>query len=93
MCIREGLMISALIDHRLERQQPVIDLPHFSQRQIQKAHIWFNYHVYKGYKPLWWILMQTVMSKVRSNITLNFLFRRIIQWPGLNYMREKLTKI
>jgi len=92
MCIREGY-IKAPIYHRLERKQPVIDFPHFPMFQIQKAYILFNYHVYKGYKPLWWILMQTVMTKVRSNITLNFLFRRIVQWPGLNYLREKLTRI
>lgn len=92
MCIREGF-INIPIDHRLERKQPVIDFPHFSKPQIQKAYTWFNYQVYKGYKPLWWVLMQTVMTKVRSSITLNFLFRRIFQWPGLNYVREKLTRI
>lgn len=92
MCVREGF-INTPIDPRLERKQPVIDFPHFSKPQIQKAHTWFNYQVYKGYKPLWWVLMQTVMTKVRSNIHLNRLFRKIVQWPGCNYLREKLAKI
>jgi hypothetical protein len=92
MCIREGFMNTS-IDFRLERKQPVIDFPHFSKPQIQKAYTWFNYQVYKGYKPFWWILMQTVMTKVRSNITLNFLFRRIVQWRLLRYVREKLVRI
>lgn len=91
MCIREGF-IKAHIDHRLERKQPVIDLPHFSKPQIQKAYTWFNYQVYKGYKPLWWVLMQTVMTKVHSNITLDFLFRRIVQLPILRQIRAKLAK-
>ena len=92
MCIREGF-IKTPIDQQLERRQPVIDFPHFSKPQIQKSYIWFNYKVYKGYKPLWWVLMKTVMVKVGCSITLNFLFRRIVQWPGLNYVREKLTRV
>ncbi|MEW6088390.1 MAG: radical SAM protein [bacterium] len=92
MCIREGYL-KPPIDYRLERRQPVIDFPHFSKRQIQKAYTWFNYQVYKGYKPLWWILMQTFMVKVRSGITLNFLFLRVTHWSGFNYLREKLARI
>ena len=92
MCVQEGF-INTPIDQRLERKQPVIDFPHFSKPQIQKAYTWFNYNVYKGYKPLWWVLMQTVMTKVRCSITLNFFFRRIVQWPGFNYLREKLARI
>jgi radical SAM superfamily enzyme YgiQ (UPF0313 family) len=92
ICIREGF-INTPIDHRLERKQPVIDFPHFSKPQIQKAYTWFNYYVYKGYKPLWWVLMQTVMTKVRCSITINFFFRRIVQLPGLSYLREKLARI
>jgi len=92
ICVREGF-ISTPINTRLERRHPVIDFPHFSKLQIQKAYTWFNYQVYKGYKPLWWVLMKTVMTKVRSNITINFLFRRIVQLPGLNYVREKLARI
>lgn len=91
MCIREGF-IKTTIDYRLERRQPVIDFPHFSKPKIQKAYIWFNYQVYKGYKPLWWVLMQTGMTKIRSNITINFLFRRIVQLPILRHVKAKLAK-
>jgi len=91
MCIREGF-INTTIDYRLERRQPVIDFPHFSKPQIQKAYIWFSYKVYKGYKPLWWVLMQTVMTKIRSNITLDFLFHRIVQLPILRHVKAKLAK-
>lgn len=91
-CIREGF-INLPIDYRLERKQPVMDFPDFSKSQIQKAYTWFIYRVYKGYKPLWWVLMQTVMTKVRCSITLNFLFRRIVQWPVCNYLWGKLTRI
>lgn len=92
MCIREGF-INTQIDYRLERRQPVIDIPHFSKRQVKKAHRWFDYKVYKGYKPLYWILMQTAMNKVRSVSILNSLCRRMAQLKGLSYVYEKLTKI
>jgi len=90
MCIREGL-INTIIDDRLERKQPVIDSPYFSKPQIRKAYTWFNYHVYKGYKPLWWILMRTFVNKARSNMVLNYLNCIIIHLPGLNYFRKKLS--
>jgi anaerobic magnesium-protoporphyrin IX monomethyl ester cyclase len=92
ICVREGF-INIPIDHRLERQQSVIDFPNFSKRQIQKAYTWFNYKVYKGYKPLWWVLMKVLQTKVYSSITLYFLFRMIIRWPAFNYVREKLARI
>jgi radical SAM superfamily enzyme YgiQ (UPF0313 family) len=92
MCIREGFIHSP-IDYRLERQRPVIDLPNFPKPQIQKAYTWFNYKVYKGYKPLWWVLMKVLQTKIYSNITLYFLFRMIIRWPVFNRVREKLTRI
>ena len=92
ICIRERLMNSS-VDGRLERRRPVIDLPHFSRPQIQKAYICFNYKVYKGYKPIWWLFMQTAMTIIRSNITLNFLFRKMVQIPGVDYIRAKLAGI
>jgi anaerobic magnesium-protoporphyrin IX monomethyl ester cyclase len=92
ICVREGF-IKIPIDYRLERQQSVIDFPNFSKPQIQKAYTWFNYKVYKGYKPLWWILMKVLQTKVYSNITLYFLFRMIIRWPAFKYVQEKLARI
>lgn len=89
LCIREGY-ISKYVDNRLERRQPVISFPQFTKRQIQEAYTWFNYRVYRGYKPLWWILVQTLRTRIRSSISLNILFRRILQWPALDYLREKL---
>jgi radical SAM superfamily enzyme YgiQ (UPF0313 family) len=76
-CIREGF-VNAPINQRLERRQPVIDFPYFSKRQIRKAHLWFDYHVYKGYKPLWRLLVKTGITKLYSIRTLNFLFRKIV---------------
>lgn len=91
-CVKGGL-INTSIDERLERRHPVINLPRFSKSQILKAYIWFNYHVYKGYKPLWWVMKQTILTKIRSSITLRFLYRRCLRWPAGNYLLEKLEEV
>ena len=88
MCVREGF-IKTPPNHRLERSRAVMDYPHFSKYQIQKAFTWFNYHVYKGHRSLLWILMMTIIVKIRSHIVLNLLFYRISQWPGYSYLHKK----
>jgi radical SAM superfamily enzyme YgiQ (UPF0313 family) len=88
MCVREGY-IKTLPNYRLERSRAVVDYPQFSRHQIQKAFTWFNYHVYKGYKPLWWILMMTIIVEIRSHMTLNYFFNKIALWSGYSYIRKK----
>ncbi len=92
VCVWKKL-VTTTIDPRLERRYPVIDSPCFTKSQVKSAYVWFDYHVYRGFKPYWWIMLRTFMVKLRSNIHLNVLFRRIVQWPGLKYLREKLTKV
>lgn len=91
-CIQKGF-IKVPFDSKMERMRAVIDSPYFPKTQVQNAYTWFNYHVYKGYKPLWWILIQTIMVKVRSNPTINSLFRRIVQAPIVNHLRSKLANL
>lgn len=92
MCVREGFIKEGFIDnlahHRWERKEAFIDFPGFSRRQIQKAYISFNYNIYKGYKPFLWIVKQ----KIKSNLTVNFLFFRIFQ-PGLKMLKSRFRKI
>lgn len=91
-CVREGL-ITLPINQRLERRKPVTNLPGFTRSQIQRAHTWFDFRIYKGHKPFCWRLMQTIMVKVRSNITANYLLRKIVQWPLIQDMRFKLSSM
>ena len=92
LCIEEEL-IKPPLDYRLERRLPVINIPDFSKRQVKNAHVWFDYRVYKGYRPLYWILLQTTMNKIRSVSILNSLFRKMVQLKLLSYIREKVTKV
>ncbi len=90
-CIQQGL-IQGTLDTQRERTQPIIELPSFTKTQIQSAHTWFNYHVYRGYKPLIKILILVIMVKLRSNPITNSLFRKIVQLPVLRYLRAKLAR-
>ena len=91
LCIRKNLIVLP-IDNRLERSQPVIELPLFTRSQIRRAYTLFNYRIYKGFRPFWWILMQTVMTKIRGSVAIYSLFRRVVQWPGMNLLRERLAR-
>lgn len=92
MCIQKGFIRNP-IDSQMERRQAVIDFPGFTRAQIQKAHTLFNYRVYKGFKPLWWIIIQTIMVTIRSHPAINFMFRSIIQFPILRNVRARLARI
>ena len=90
-CIKQGLLKGS-VNTQVERSQAIIELPNFTKAQIQRAYTWFNCRVYKGYKPLWVILIQVIITKVRSNSTTNFLFRQIVQLPILRHVRAKLAR-
>ncbi|MFC1490935.1 B12-binding domain-containing radical SAM protein [Candidatus Latescibacterota bacterium] len=90
-CIKHGLLKRS-IKSKMERRQVNIELPEFTKAQIQRAYIWFNYRVYRGHKPLLVILIKVFATKVRSNPTTNFLFRKIVQLPILRHVRAKLAK-
>jgi len=90
ICIQQDL-IKGTLDVQNERRQPVIELPEFSKAQIRRAYTWFDYHVYRGHKPLWKVVILVLMVKVRSNSVTNSLFRKIVQLPVLRYFRAKFA--
>ena len=51
LCKEKGLVKRA-IDNRMERSNPVLELPDFPIKRIKKCCIWFHYNVYKGKKSL-----------------------------------------
>ena len=91
LCMEEGY-INGIITTKNERKEPVIESSSFSKKKIKNAYILFDYRVYKGYKPYWWIIPKIVVAKIQSDIFIYSLFRKVMQIPGINYLREKLTK-
>jgi anaerobic magnesium-protoporphyrin IX monomethyl ester cyclase len=89
-CIQQGLLPDS-IDTRMERRQTSVKLAGFTGKQIQRAYTWFNYHVYKGHKPRWILLLQTLAVKIQSNPKTNYLYRKMVQWPIIRHFYGKMT--
>lgn len=56
-----------LLNHKIsteyERRIAALDLPGFSRKQIQRQYDWFNYTVYKGYRPLYPLLKDVFLYR------------------------------
>jgi hypothetical protein len=80
MCQEKGLLpkttSSGTVNIEMERYQATLDLPHFSRKEIQQSFEWFNYHVYRGYRPRHRLLASVLRNKLRTNPKLNRLYRR-----------------
>lgn len=77
LCLQKNLLDGPASAGR-ERRRPVMDLPGFSRAQIQRAYTWFNYHVYKGHRPLPGILAQVALVKIDSTPAARFIFQKLI---------------
>ncbi len=60
-------LLKEQIDIEMERRQAIFNLPGFSKKQIQRSYIWFNYNVYKGYKPRVKLIIKVMINILRSN--------------------------
>jgi Fe-S oxidoreductase len=65
-CVQKGLIQKSSVAN-IERRQAILCLPNFSKFQIKRAYTWFDYHVYKGHKPLLKLLYLVVSVKINSN--------------------------
>ncbi|MEW5819693.1 MAG: radical SAM protein [Cyanobacteriota bacterium] len=70
-CINENLINH--LDSNMERLTPAINQPEFNKKLIQKHFIWFDYYVYKGFKPMHKILFSVFKNKIKTNpVTYNW---------------------
>jgi len=68
-------------------------LPNFSKAQIRSAYTWFNYHVYKGHKPVWHILTQVALVKITSSPMVNSLFKNLSTlWHRGRFVKKNDSK-
>ena len=70
-------------DIKMERRQAIMSLPGFNINQIQRAYIWFNYNVYKGYRPRVKLLLRVLSRYLNQNsffssILLKFFYSSLI---------------
>jgi radical SAM superfamily enzyme YgiQ (UPF0313 family) len=80
-CKEQGLIKKSLATD-MERKKAVLNLPGFSKKQIEEEYIWFEYHVFKGHKPLHKLLLKTLLLKIRSKSHF-FIYIRYLKIPCL----------
>lgn len=68
LCKRQGFLDQPL-DTNMERRKAALDFPEMSKKQINKNFTWFDYYVYKGYRPAFKILMNIFMLKSKILIS------------------------
>jgi len=91
LCMERGLIKE--VDQKkflVERVQSVLDSPDFTKRQIQKNFIWFDWYVYKGYKPWYKILLRVALNKLRTKPKLHYWFRSLTKNKVLKAIKSKL---
>ncbi len=91
LCKEMGL-IKGDLKTKMERKEALLDLPDFNRKQIKKSYVWFDYYVYKGYKPLYKILPKIFLNGISSNPSLYLFFRKIVHLPILKYIRLYYAK-
>lgn len=91
LCIEKGLLDKKL-DMRAERLRPVLNLPGFSKKQIQRSYTWFNYYVYKGHRPFYWIILSVIVKNISLNPYITYLRREIMRLPILKEIRDIISR-
>ena len=95
VCKTRGLLKHPINSHKIiERVNAVLDLPGFSRKQIQKSYIWFDYYVYRGYKPLGRLLTTVLKNILESNYYLNkYIYQKILFHRSLHKLLLIYKKI
>jgi radical SAM superfamily enzyme YgiQ (UPF0313 family) len=77
---KEMNLLDDEVDIRMERMKPTINMPDFSKKQIYKNFIWFNYNVYKGYRPRIKLLLKVLLNILNSNFTIHSILLKCSQF-------------
>lgn len=67
LCKKMNLLEEKIVIGREERTQATLNLPGFSKKQIQKSFLWFNYNVYKGYRPKINLIKEVIINYLNLN--------------------------
>lgn len=86
LCSDKGFL-PKVIDQERERSRAVLDLPDLSKKKIEHYFIWFDYYVYKGYRPVWKLLMRTFIARLHASYSLMRLYRMISEMKWLKKLK------
>jgi radical SAM superfamily enzyme YgiQ (UPF0313 family) len=87
-----------LLDKKIEvdseRSKAILDSPEFTKKQIQRGYELFDYYVYKGYRPLYKIIVQVLMKKIRAHCHLMNFYRKLTSEAAIlkkmKYMMKRI---
>ena len=88
-CKKRGLLNEPL-EVRMERKRITLDLPEFPKKQIRKAYIWFDYHVYNGFKPGYKILIHVFRTWLGTRYYLNYYYRILTGLAPFKWIKRVL---
>ncbi len=75
-CKAQGLIGESFFDE-VERTKAVLNLPGFSEKEIQRCFTMFDYYIYKGHKPLYVLLIKLLISKMKSYYYFSYLLKSV----------------
>ncbi|MDD5457196.1 MAG: radical SAM protein [Candidatus Margulisbacteria bacterium] len=88
-CIENGYLPNK-INFSRERRRGVLEMPLFSRRKIMNAYVWFEYRIYKAYKPRWLLLLRVLQYKILSNSFTNKIYKF---FTSLKFIKVFLKRI
>lgn len=74
--MQSGLLRQSLHEEK-ERSRTTLALPGFTKKQILSNYIWFEFHIYKGHKPLIQIFTVVLRNKIYTSPLLFDIFNRL----------------
>jgi len=82
-CEQQGL-IQDSAGFTVERKVASLDLPTFRRREIQRAYDWFEFHVYRGHRPLHFRMRKVIRNKIDAHPwVFHFFMRMLPLWHAL----------
>ena len=91
MCRDMGLLPERL-DVERERSRAVLNLKGLSRRKLMHYFIWFDYYVYKGYRPRWKLLARCFVARLHCSYRLMRIYRAVTGWGVLKTLKEFIKK-
>jgi radical SAM superfamily enzyme YgiQ (UPF0313 family) len=89
VCLEQGLA-GKNIRTENERREAVVSTHAFTKAQIRRSLIWFDFRVYLGKRPLWWVLLRTLYNWTSQYPLLTLGIRLVSQWRILKFIHARI---
>ena len=91
--VRRNGLIKGGLDTRNERMRPALNLPGFKKKEIMSNYIWFEYNIYKGYKPLYEIMDRVITAQLKSMPATSFILDMLLENGYIRSLKNRIKSI